>query len=107
MKTILAILLLALPAVAEEPCLLVYPRTDVMAPMPVIGMIPKTRYFYAGSQDLPISDVKVKYSMKDLQKMQKAGVKIVTVPAPDPGTVNVKVNRPAYDAAAVKEACQK
>jgi hypothetical protein len=103
MKTLIAMLLMVLPAMAGDECLVVYPRSDLVKPWGVS----KIHYIYADSQGLRIAEVKDKYSKKDLEKMERAGVKIVSVPAPDRTTVNVKVNRPAaYDAAALKEACE-
>ena len=85
MKTLafLALLLVSVSALAADQCLIVYPMTTNLAGQPgsVAAFLSRqSRFYYAGSKGLPMSDVKHKYSKKDLEKLEKAGVKIVLVP---------------------------
>lgn len=101
MKTlaVLAMLLVSVSAFAAEQCLVVYPMTTNLAGQPgtVAGLLSRqSRFYYAGSEGLPMSDVKHKYSKKDLQKLEKAGVKIVVVPD----------RAVAQDAATVADTCR-
>jgi hypothetical protein len=56
----------------------------------------QSRFYCAGSKGLPVSAVKHKYSKKDLQKLERAGVKIVLVPD----------RAVAQDAATVADTCR-
>ena len=79
----LALLLVSISALAADQCLIVYPMTTNLAGQPgsVAAFLSRqSRFYYAASKGLPMSDVKHKYSKKDLQKLEKAGVKIVLVP---------------------------
>ena len=96
---ILALLLLPCTAFAADQCLIVYPMTTNLAGQPgsVAALLSRqSRFYYAGSEGLPMSDVKHKYSKKDLQKLEKAGVKIVLVPD----------RAVTQDAATVTDACR-
>ena len=106
LKISAVVLLLGLCAVAQDQpkCLVVYPMMANLGGQPVRCLGCRTRYFYAGSIALPIKDVKDRYSKKEVEKLEKAGVKIVTAPAPD--GLNVRLNSiPAQDTTAVKQAC--
>ena len=101
MKTlvILALLSVSVSALAADQCLIVYPMTTNLAGQPgsVAAFLSRqSRFYYAGSEGLPTSAVKRKYSKKDLQKLEKAGVNVVLV-----------ADRAfAQDAAAVTDACR-
>lgn len=94
-----ALLLVSVSTFAADQCLIVYPMTTNLAGQPgsVAALLSRqSRFYYAGSEGLPMSDVKHKYSKKDLQKLEKAGVKIVVVPD----------RAVAQDAATVAEKCR-
>ena len=96
---VLALLLVSVSAFAADQCLIVYPMTTSLAGQPgtVAALLSRqSRFYYAGSEGLPTSDVKHKYSKKDLRKLEKAGIKIVVVPD----------SAVAQDAATVAETCR-
>ncbi len=66
-----------------QPCLAVYPvsgnRQQAWEQGAYVGLALAhgQRFFYLESTALPISDVKVQYKKKELEKLEKKGVKIV------------------------------
>jgi hypothetical protein len=80
-------MLLALAVLAGaqtiQPCLAVYPSTgDRLQGLAEGGVVGLTlahgqRFFYLESTGLPLADVKVQYKKKELEKLEKKGVKIV------------------------------
>jgi hypothetical protein len=101
---LLALTFLTGMAVAQ-PCLVVHPVKINFAGVPTECVTCRTAYWYDGSLELPVKDVKQHYSKKDIQKLEDRGVKIATVPGP--AGINVRLDgAAANDIDAVKNACK-
>jgi hypothetical protein len=81
-KVLIAALLLSGVAPAQEPCLAVYPVRGTGTSVAAAGVFAPflyraDHYNYLESVALPLKQTKVSYSKRELEKLEKSGVKVV------------------------------